>query len=259
MREDEDGDPFRLPKRALAIASAACTLALAFLVVSLLISSLQVRWSVGQARTSYEGGVLTVSLPINVSNAGYYDLTWLSIHTVVLDSRGPLLNATSTIPAVKSGGVACFEHNISVDLASFFAARNDYLFNSATLEMVERISLTVGGLIPVSLTMNHSATWGAPLEGFNVAVPEVIALNSTHVEVHSSVSFFNAAQFPVEGVLVLTAYNGTQPISSVSYQISVPSEHSFNEEISITIPALPARFTVGLVTPLFTLEVPING
>jgi len=260
-KEDENLDPFKFPKRALTIASAAFTLIFILFFASLIVSVFQIQWRIEPTRTSFGRGILTITLPVNITNAGYYDVNDFTIYTATSDNSGILFSSSSTIPTIKSQSGTVFEHNMSINLADFFTTHRDYLFNSATFRAVENISLTVGGLVPVSLAINHTMSWGAPLTNLNIATPTVTPFNYTHVQVSSNIRFSNAAVFPVEGTIVLTAYDNTQPLASTSYQINISSGASCDVTLLFFLPISPqpTRFVMELQTPYFTLEVPING
>jgi hypothetical protein len=261
IKEDKDLDPLKFPKRALTIASVALTLIFILFFASLLASVFQIQWRIEQSSTSYAGGILTITLPINITNAGYYDINNFTIYTAASDDNGLLFSSSSTFPTIKSQSAVVFEHNTPINLTDFFATHRNYLFNRATFQSVENVSLTIGGMVPVSLAINHTMSWGAPLTNLNVATPTVTPLNYTHVQVSSNIRFFNDAVFPVAGTLVLTAYNNTQPLASASYPLNTPSGTNCDVTLLFVLPISPqpTRFSLELQTLYFALEVPING
>lgn len=260
MQKDEE-DPFKYPKRALTVASVALTLIFVAFIATLLVSVFQIRLDAGQTRVAYGEGTITIFFPINITNAGYYDINNFVIKTVAFDENGSLFSSTSTVPVIRSGNCVSFEHAVPVNLTDFFVTHSSYLFNDAAFEMNEHVDLTVGGLIPVSLEITHQASWGAPLSGFEITAPTITPINDTHVQVSCSVHFSNNAQFPVDGSIVLKAYAGAQLLSTATCSVSADPGAHFDANLTLSMPVSPAptRFTVELQTQYFSTEVPVGG
>jgi len=260
-KEDEDPDPFHWPKRVLTVASAALTLIFVLFCATLFVSVFQIQWRVGKAETSFDGTDLLIRFPINITNSGYYDINDFTISTATSDRNGTVFSAASKPTTIKSQSNATIEHSIAIGIADFFTAHRDYLFNSTELQVTENISLVAGGIVPVSLTINHTMFWGAPLSNLTVQTPTVTVLNYTHVQVTGRLQFANQAAFPVEGNVRLITYSGTQQTASTTYPVNIPAGSACDVTLILIVPVYPqpTGFKIELQTSYFTWEVPISG
>ena len=249
-------DPFKLPKRSLSVAFAAGSILFFLFIAFVGFSATQLRFSVGEAFYTVKGENFVLSIPINVSNNGLFDLQNLQINTTVSEGGIELFNFTTIVPKITHQSETTFTHNLTVNLPSFLANHQTFLFNDSQLQATERVHLVLAALIPVGLDFNSTYDWGAPLNDFSTSNLQFQPVNSTTILASLDIAFNNHANFPLEGNLTITAFGGTTQVATQSLQLSVKSKDSFKSTIQFWLPttALVSRVALMIQTDSFSWE-----
>lgn len=206
---------------------------------------------------------LLISLPVSISNRGYYSLSSFYVTTEVSNSSGFLL-AQGFTPSltVPKGKTVTILHNITLDINDLLQNGQSYLlFNDTQLNIVEHVGMKVAEVIPVQASGNFSYPWGAPLYNFRFGQPG-LAVNLTHFRITVPVSFENHAPFDVIGNLEVLMYDSSNALlgsSQTAIEAWQHSPYSRNLEFYVTIPAITfpptipsGRLEVSFSAPLFS-------
>jgi len=158
-------------------------------------------------------GRISFSLPVNLTNNGYYNVGMFNLTTKVLDGNGSEITEGSTVlPAIRIGENLSILHNMTFDASLLLQPSREYLFNDTQLNTVESISMKLGGVIPVSASTNFSIPWGAPLYDLKLGDPLYHTLNQTDVQVTVPLSFDNHAFFDIVGEARIRMYNSANQL-----------------------------------------------
>jgi hypothetical protein len=225
---------------------------------------LQFEWNENPQMNVTSDHKLLVSLPINISNKGYYSLGSFYVTTEISNSSGFLLaqGVTPSLTIPKGERVTVF-HNVTIDLNDLLQNGQSYLlFNDTKLNIAEHVGMKVAEVIPVQASGNFSFPWGAPLYNFRLGQPEFAAVNLTHFRISVPISFENHALFDVVGDLQIRMYDGSNVLvgsSQTAIEALQHSAYSGNFELYVTIPlatfppTIPSgHFEVTFTTPLFS-------
>lgn len=262
QQSKSDEDAFKFPKRSLSIAFAAGSILFFLFIASIGFSATQLQFHVGDASYTVNGEDFILSVPINVSNNGLFDLQNLQINTTVSDNGTELFNSTTLVPNIAHQSETTFTHNLTLNLPDFLRNHQDFLFNDTQLQAAENVKLVLAALIPVGLDFNSTYDWGAPLNGFSTSNLQFQLLNYTTILASLDVAFNNHATFPVEGNVTVTAFNGAAQVATQSLQLSVKSGDRFPKStIQLMLPTtLPvSRVTMTIQTDLFNWEENVYG
>ena len=147
-------------------------------------SSTSLPFSVGKPFYTINGAMAFVSVPINFTNNGFFDLQNPEITIAVSDNGVELINSTVSIPNVAADGQTTLTPNVTFNLPSFLGCYQNLLFNDTTLMLsIESVHVTVGGLLSLRTNLSSSIPflWGAPLNGVNTSNLQFQPVNSTTV------------------------------------------------------------------------------
>ena len=159
QQSKSDEDPFKFPKRSLSVAFAAGSILFFLFIASIGFSATQLQFHVGDASYTVNGEDFILSVPINVSNNGLFDLQNLQINTTVSDGGIELFNTTTLVPNIAHQSETIFTHNLTVNLPDFLTNHQEFLFNDSQLKAAESVNLVLAALIPVGLDFNSTYDW----------------------------------------------------------------------------------------------------
>ena len=250
---------FKFPSRAITLLSIFFSLIIVCFFATLLFSVAQVKWTTEQATTTINKENFTIIYPINISNNGFYTIN-LQINTFIRDKNGIILNSTSSYPPIKPKENKCLPYNLTINLKKVLATDINYLFNSTEFTVTQKISLNLANLIPVTITLNNTVPWGAPLSKFNVSHSQT-PLNKTHIKLTFKIKFKNESPFAINGTFTIAGFQNTQEIFSATEKVNVPPGTLTEINFNLIIPTEKAydKVTLTIQTPIFNWEEKIYG
>ena len=153
---------------------------------------------------------MVFSLPVSITNRGFYNIGSFNISTEISDKEGFTITRGSTfIPVINKNDVATVTHNMTIDFNGLLQRDQNYLLNDTELKIYEAVSMRIADVIPVQASTNFSMPWGAPLYNFSLAEPAYAPYNLTHFRVTVPISFENHAFFDLVGDMQIRMYNST--------------------------------------------------
>ncbi|HVP40965.1 MAG TPA: hypothetical protein VMS95_03340 [Candidatus Krumholzibacteriaceae bacterium] len=222
--------------RALGWATKILWVILITIVITIGYSATQINIAFGETTTTVTEQTVTISMPINIHNAGLYDINQLNITTRIQDHNGnPLVTDSTLTRIIPKRTDATTTHTVTLNITKMLTQQNNtLLFNDANLIAFQYVAFSYANAIPLSVHANYTMQWGAPLSNLVIGNPTYQAGNSTS-RIIVQISFENHNQYvPVTGIMRVEVYNshgtlkgtGTadinaQPYSSCSTQVSV--------------------------------------
>jgi hypothetical protein len=203
-----------IPIRMIDLATAVCWVLLIILSALAVYSVKAVQFGLGELQTgTTPDGRILFSVPINISNEGYYNIGSFSFTTRILDQNDHQIAEGSTlISTIGRGEKLSVLHNMTFDLNSLQLLDQKYLFNDTQLNGTESVSMKLGGVIPVQASENFTIPWGAPLYNFKLGQPQYSVHNSTHMQVTVFLSFDNHAPIDISGRAQICMFNGANQL-----------------------------------------------
>jgi hypothetical protein len=199
--------------------------------ITVIFSAFQLRVNFAEPKVNASGETVTLSLPINISNYGFYDISNWNLTTRVKGDRGiPILDSSTFVPLISRGENTTVTHNISLILSDILSkGLANMLFNDSTLNVDFSLKIEYARVIPLQIQSNFSIPWGAPLYNLSLGNPIV---EDTNIII--PVSFENHSFFALNGTVALELFddsnyrvgNGTAILYNVQpqsyYSIEVP-------------------------------------
>jgi hypothetical protein len=149
------------------------------------------------------------SLPVSVTNGGFYDIGAFTITTEVFDQGLSIVRGSTMVPVIRKYDSAVVTHNMTIDVNSLIQADDNYLFNDTELQLSAAVGMHIADMIPVEASTNMTVPWGAPLYNFALGTPSYTSYNATHLRVTVPFSFENHAFFDLIGTIRIRMYNST--------------------------------------------------
>lgn len=187
-------------------------------------------WSFNVSNGNY-----VISMPFEVNNTSYFDITELDIGTVIKGSDGVVITYSRTsFGSVPSQGLVERSHNISIDINKMIEGNLTYLlFTDGEIYVDTLIGLRYANIIGFNVTMaNASIPWRAPIS-VSIGDPDFL-LEEFLVEV--PFILVNQSPISLEGVVSVSIYN--QDGSLLGFgdtTMSVRSESTFSDEIEVRL------------------------
>jgi hypothetical protein len=248
-----------IPIRMIDLATAVCWVLLIILSASAVYSVKDVQFGLGELQTGMTpDGKILFSLPINISNEGYYDIGSFNFTTRILDQNDNQITEGSTlISTVRRGEKLSVFHNMTFDLNSLQQFDQKYLFNDTQLNATESVSMKLGEIIPVQASENFTILWGAPLYNFELGQPQYSMLNSTHMRVTVFLGFDNHAPIDIIGQAQICMFNSAnQLIGLGKTEIKAAQRSHYDNYVGLYVEtasvARTARLELEFKTPLFS-------
>lgn len=221
--------------RALGWATKALWILLIVFSITSLYSALSVGIGFGEPRIGYSNGAMVTSQPFLINNTGFYDITDLNVTTVITDTEGRAISASTTfVPLIAARSNAEVTHNVSLSLSDLnltALAFEDTNFKTNTI-----IALKFARAIPVQMSTNASIPWGAPL--YNLSIGEVgYSSNGTNLIGTADLSFENHSPFfNVTGTVRYELYNsGGERLGSGETTVDVPSYSGYHGQMRLAL------------------------
>jgi hypothetical protein len=200
------------------------------------------------------------SLPITITNRGFYSLDDFSLTSQISDADGFIIaSGTSFVSIINKNEAANVTHNVTIDFNELLVHDENFLFNDTELEIFEMVGMRIAKMIPIQASTNYSMPWGAPLYNFALGQPQYEATNSTHFRVNLPISFENHAFFDISGNIEVQMYNNINLLLGEGQtSIDVPQQSFYNGFIEFYILRSEVTdngyFSISILTPLFNYE-----
>lgn len=195
--------------RALGWATKLLWIILVVLVITIAYSATQINVAFGESTTAIAGQTFTISMPVNIHNAGLYDVTLFNVTTLMTDELGrPIVGGTTLTQTIPRGTDITRMHTVTLNIADLITTRSDLLFNDTTFTVVQYVAFTYASAIPLNARANQTMPWGAPLS--NLAISQVTpqTYNLTHSLANVQLYFENHNEYiPVAGTVRMEIYD----------------------------------------------------
>ncbi|MBX5329222.1 MAG: hypothetical protein QHH18_07805 [Candidatus Bathyarchaeota archaeon] len=248
----------QIPIRIIGVATTIFWIFLIIFAITAVYSVKDVSFEFGEPQMNLtEDGEMVFSLPVTITNKGFYNIGFFNVTTKVSDENGHVIaEGSSSTPLIKSGEKVTAIHNMTVNFSDLMQNNQNYLFNDTELKIFTALGMGIAQAIPVQASTNMSIPWGAPLYNFMLGTPEHVAFNSTHARVTVPVSFENHAFFDVTGTMQVKMYNNADLLVSESQTAVDALQHSFYEGyVEFYVPTTrlthTGYFEVYFLTPVF--------
>lgn len=202
-------------------------------------TQLGVDFDTHNSRTSTSGGAMIVSILFSVTNKGFYDISDLSITTILKENNGALVSNSSTGPLLISHGQKVdATHNINITLSNMTSASlSRLLFNDTNFDIDFSLALSYARVIPLKISTTSAMEWGAPL--YNLAIgniPTPQYYNISHVRAILPFSFENHSFFSLNGNIRIEIVNTlNQKVGSSTAQITAPPERGYSTQLPVYV------------------------
>jgi hypothetical protein len=196
------------------------------------------------------------SLPVTITNRGFYNIGAFAIATRVLDNDGlSFVEASTAVPLIGKNNTVAVMHNMTINASDLLQHDQNYLFNDTELRIYATVGMHIAEVIPVEASTNFSMPWGAPLYNFSLGAPTYAPYNSTHFRVTVPTSFENHAFFDLVGDMRIRMHNSTgarvgRARTSVEAYANLPYNGFIEIYVSIVGVTPTGRFEVSFDTPL---------
>lgn len=201
----------RVPIRMIGIATTFFWIFLVAFFITAVYSAKDVAFNFGEPITSANAnGEMGFSLPVTVSNRGFYNIGTFSIMTQVFDGEGlSVVQGSTVVPLIRKNEDVTVMHNMTFDAGDLLEVDENYLFNDTELTVYAAVGMRIAEVIPVEASTNFTMPWGAPLYNFVLGEPAYAPYNATHFRVTVPVSFENHAFFDLVGSMQIRMYNSS--------------------------------------------------
>lgn len=221
--------------RALGWATTALWVLMIVFVVTTVYSGVGFlqgsRFSV--VKSYVKGEAIITETLISVKNTGFYDIHNFNITTYTEDPMGNIVSkpSTSIISFIMRGSTLNSTHQSVLNFSEMVSRRLYHLiFNDTVLNQFWSISAKIARIMPVSIRVNSTIDWKAPLGNFSVSEPLFEADTAAVI-----LSFENHSPFNVTIPVTLELYNGAGTLlgSTTIPMYDTPGDH--RREVTLTI------------------------
>ena len=248
----------RVPIRMIGLATTFFWIFLIAFFISAVYSVKDVHFDFGdpQIRLTSDNK-LVFSLPVSITNRGFYDIDAFNMTTEVSDKEGFIITRGSTfIPVITKNDSVTVTHNMTADVNDLLGRDQNFLFNDTELRIYEAVGMRIADMIPIQASTNFSVPWGAPLYNFTLGEVEYAAHNLTHFRAVIPISFENHAFFDVVGNIQTRMYNSADEVvgdgqTNIEAYHNSPYNGYVELYVSITGMTESGRFEVYFRTPFF--------
>jgi hypothetical protein len=188
----------------------------------------------GALQTDLQNDTLVFSMPININNTGYYDMTEFHITSAVKDYKGAVITSNTTeIPHIKSGSAGSATHRLSLSLQQMLTNMTYLLFNDTEFRIDLQVSFRYASAIGLQIDMaNLTIPWGAPLHGLELIEAGPPSLDGTHLSMYIVLEVENHSFLDAGGELSFTVFNNEgKRIGSGIAILYVPANSGLSEPI----------------------------
>lgn len=208
-------------------------------------------FSAGSPTSTTVNGVTKISVPVTVTNRGYFALSGIDVNLNVADAAGNrLINGTLGPLTINPGQTSSFNATLVLDTSKLSpTALHDLATTSQNLTVSATLSADESPFIAVSGSVSAQLKWGAPVSGLTEGTPAFSQYNSTTIQVVVPVSFSNDnAYYTVSGDGKITVLNSSgAQVGGGSVTLDVPPSTSFSQNVNLFV-TLPQSQLQSLIT-----------
>lgn len=243
--------------RSLGWATTILWIILLLFTITAVYSAFQIRPSFGEPSAANSDGTFAFSMPLNLYNGGFYDISKFNITTQVSDSRGSVLSRSSTyVPIVPKGAHTTITHRMPLSIEQAPTTDLSYLlFNDSELSVWAIAKLTYASVVPLELSSNFTMPWGAPLANLALGHMTTVSLNLTHARVYVPFSFENHSFLEMNGTARFEIFDNVDYVvgtSTVGFD-ALPNTR-YDTDVEVIVAGSPANVheaRLYLQTPYF--------
>lgn len=224
--------------RALGWATKLLWIILVVIVITIAYSATQINVAFGEPTTEVTEQTVAISMPINIHNAGLYDITQFNVTTRITDQNGhQIVDDTTLTQKIPRGVDITRMHTITLNITDILTTHSDLLFNDTTFATFQYVAFTYANAIPLSAHANQTMPWGAPLSNLAVRRVTFQPYNTTHSLANVQLYFENHNQYvPVNGATRMEVYDNSHSLMGTgSTSIDTQPNSTYNGQISIFI------------------------
>jgi len=240
--------------RAVGWATNILWIVVLVFTITVILSAFQLRVSFAEPKINASGETVTLSLPFNISNYGFYDISNLNFTTRVKgDHEISIADSSTFVPLISRGENVTVTHNISVILSDMLSkGLINMLFNDSALNVDLSLKIEYARVIPLQISSNLSMPWGAPLYNLSVGTPSIEGTNIT-----IPVSFENHSFFALNGTVSLELFDDSNQLigngTAALYDVQPQSRYSTALPVSILgDPSLIREARLHFYTSIFS-------
>lgn len=226
--------------RALGWANAIFWIILLLFTITVVYSAFQIQPRFGEPSVTNSNGALVVSLPLSISNGGFYDINRFNITTQISDNQGSAINRSSTLVSIlPKGENTTIEHRMTLSIEQAATSNLSYLlFNDGELNVEAIVKLVYANAFPIEISSNFTTPWGAPFA--NLTLGNISVISSTRVSM--PLSFENHSFLEMNGTLRVEIVDSTSNVvGGTSVAFDAPPENRFERNIEVTVSGSPAQ------------------
>jgi hypothetical protein len=189
---------------------------------------------------------MILSVPFNINNVGFYDISNFNLTTKVESSQGISISNSSTfVPLIPKGENVSITYNIALNFSNMLSKGLSYmLFNDSTLNVDVSVKVEYAKFIPLQISFNRSMPWGAPLYNLTVENPTIEG-----VDLIIPISFDNHSLYALNGTMTLELLDDSnQLVSTGTTDLNVQPQSSYNSPVRVQISGDPSRIREALLS-----------
>jgi hypothetical protein len=224
--------------RALGWAIKLLWIILIAIVITIAYSATQINIAFGEPTTIATESAVTISMPINIHNAGLYDIDQLNVTTRIIDENGnPLVENSTLTQVVPKGTDTTTMHIVTLNITKILIEQNYLLFNDTTLTEFQYVAFNYANAIPLSVHGNYSLPWGAPLSNLTVSNLSYRPYNANQSIVSVQIFFEDHNQYiAVTGSLHVEIYNSRGTLKGTgTANIDAQPNTSCNTQVDVLV------------------------
>lgn len=129
-------------------------------------------------------GQAQFTLPLNISNGGYYSLKELDITTTLTTLEGlEISHDTTFVPIIPHGENTIILHTLTMDPYVFLSSNPNYLLHDEDLIACISVGLNFAELFPAQISVNITVPWGDFLRNLAFTSPSSITPDTSQNEI----------------------------------------------------------------------------
>jgi hypothetical protein len=207
------------------------------------------------ARPTYENNIVTFSIPVDIYNGGYFDITDYRVHFRVTDGDYLVADHTSAPVNIITGRTNHVNIDLELDLSTVPTAELEKLvFERTTLDL--EVGMAAGytmGLTRGDVRINQSMEWEPLIRDFAVDAQGVqLQPDGTNVDLLAPYSVIAADMVTGNAVdLHAPLRNSTSLLGSVSHTITLQSDNqgqlsfTIGQQAALWLMSHPEDLTIG--------------
>jgi hypothetical protein len=181
-------------------------------------------------------GNISVTIPVYINNAGFYDISETSMQVKVWKADLILFEISKNLPDIPAGQKVKVNCIFTTNFKEILQMDRELLTKDDYLNVNTTFHFKVAHLIAFNATNISIIQWGAPFHNLTIYGE---AYNITSQVFSFYVSFNNHAPFPINGTLTARITNlSNETISVISLNLNVQPKESFVRLIEVIVDPL---------------------